>query len=134
MYSQVGHAKARWPDTSVNWRELVHMRSWQAGGLAVIAYYFILAVAVIQLISYIVVFTESGGAGGFFLGLFIGVLMLIALFIFGRISLECVLSLFAIRDAIDDMASKGAPVTSMGNTGVSFPTRDVLPNTSYQNM
>jgi len=109
MYSQVQHhQKAQWPNTHVEWRELLYMRSWQASGLVPITYYFLMIVGFIQFISNIVLYTVELGAGGFFLGLLIGAIIFIALLLFGRITSEIFLSIFAIRDTLDEMSSRGS--------------------------
>jgi len=141
MYAQFGHPKARWPDTRTEWRELIHMRSWQASGLVVVGYYFLLVLAFIQFIANIVVYTVSMGAGGFFLGLFIGTLMAIAMIVFGRISVEATLSIYSIRDSVDEMATRGnapgmtsfpVPVTSVSNIAYIPPTTNMT--SSYQTL
>ncbi len=52
----------------------------------------------LTLLSNLVIFTVNMGAGGFFLGLLIGGLTVIGMVIFGRISVEVMLSIFSIRD------------------------------------
>jgi hypothetical protein len=65
MYQSFHHQKASFPglfililfsnnfflDTTIDWRELPYLRSWQAAGLVKILYYFIILVAAITFLA-----------------------------------------------------------------------------------
>ncbi|EGG14329.1 hypothetical protein DFA_12099 [Cavenderia fasciculata] len=93
-------SESPFPDTFLNWRELIYFRSWQASGLVPFVYYFLFIVGFILFISEIVVNTIAFKAGGFFLGLLYGIIQFIGIVFGGRIMAEVVLSIFDIRDNI----------------------------------
>ncbi|EFA83077.1 hypothetical protein PPL_03865 [Heterostelium album PN500] len=115
-------SESPFPDTYLNWRELIYFRSWQAAGLIPFFYYFCLILAVFFFLSEIIIFTIASGAGGFFLGLLYGTLQLLATIFAARIGCEVLLSIFDIRDNIyKSSVNSSAPISHHQPTS-SFPS------------
>jgi hypothetical protein len=52
MYAAFHPTKAAFPEASLEWRELIFFRSWQAEALVKIFYYLILIVGLVHAITY----------------------------------------------------------------------------------
>eukprot|EP01111_Echinosteliopsis_oligospora_P012220 TRINITY_DN4160_c0_g2_i1.p1 TRINITY_DN4160_c0_g2~~TRINITY_DN4160_c0_g2_i1.p1 ORF type:complete len:160 (-),score=41.42 TRINITY_DN4160_c0_g2_i1:46-525(-) len=108
MYASIGAQDTSFPDTSVEWREMIYFRSFQAGGLAKILYYTAIVFGLIYLIVTIVDYTRVFGAGGFFLGLLYGVLYFIFVILGTRLTLEMCMALLLIKDRLGPGSASGS--------------------------
>jgi len=100
-YTSFGNQqKAAFPDIHTDWKELLYFRNWQASGLVMVYYYFMIFVAFFVFISEIVIQTIASKVAGFFLGFFVGLIYLFGIIIISRLGGEIVLSIFSIRDHI----------------------------------
>jgi len=123
--------KAPFPFSYLEWKELLFMRSWQGESMTKFLYYLMILVGVYQCINTIIILTIDLGVGGFFLGLFVGVVIMFLTFLFARLFCEALLSLFVIRDGI---AANLANSNSSSNTGATLAFQSSSPSSVYPNV
>ncbi|GAM26913.1 hypothetical protein SAMD00019534_100880, partial [Acytostelium subglobosum LB1] len=111
------------PMTYVEFKELIYMRSWQASGLLVFYYYFMLILGLFYFISSIVWQTKYHGVGGFFLGLLYGSLRLLLCWFIARLSTEVMLSILCIRDGIYSKTVQ-QPASASATSSSSAPSNN----------
>jgi len=129
-------SKAQFPKSQLEWKELLFMRTWQGEELVKFLYYVMIAFGIYNCISYIIIFTIDWGAGGFFLGVLIGIGVLFLTCLMARLFCEGLLSLFSVRDSIATSGQQAAPLPSTissYNAPAMSPPSYQQPNTSsYQ--
>eukprot|EP01112_Ceratiomyxa_fruticulosa_P009775 TRINITY_DN2564_c0_g1_i1.p1 TRINITY_DN2564_c0_g1~~TRINITY_DN2564_c0_g1_i1.p1 ORF type:complete len:184 (+),score=22.76 TRINITY_DN2564_c0_g1_i1:177-728(+) len=140
------YQEAGFHDSPINWVELLYFRSYQIGTVRIL-YYFSLFLAIVVFVLEAVLGAKESGVGGFFLGLFYGIIYLIAIVLVSRVSCEIAISIFSIRDNINRLARNPAydaqfqsPVPSSTASAQSFyhsqPNIDNAPqsnNSSFNN-
>jgi len=119
--------RAIFPDTSMEFRELIFFRSWQAAGAVKLFYYLALVSSVVLFISTIVAYTILHGAGGFFWGFFVGLLSALGLILAARVSAEVVLSIFEMRDFLDVVRRNGSGSATPLASTVPYQSSEPLP-------
>jgi len=122
--------KAQFPKSHLDWKELLYMRSWQGEELVKFLYYVMVAFGIYNCISYIIIFTIDFGAGGFFLGLLIGLGVLFLTCLMARLFCEGLLSLFSVRDSISVGGQQQVPLPS--TIPYNTPTMSATASSAYQ--